>query len=66
VTSLSVLFVPILTSGYDYRYVIPAFAPLLAAGALGMWGLTVRLRPLARRARAPLAPPRETSLPDRG
>jgi hypothetical protein len=65
-TSLSLLFVPILTSGYDYRYVIPAFAPLLAAGALGMWGLMVRLRPLTRRASASLAPPRETSLPDRG
>jgi hypothetical protein len=38
-----------LTMGYDYRFVIPAFGPLFAAGALAAWGLTVRLRPHMRR-----------------
>jgi hypothetical protein len=50
-TSLALLFVPILTSGYDYRYVIPAFGPLLAAGALGAWGLCTRVRPRMRESR---------------
>jgi len=43
-TALVLLFFPIFTKGYDYRYVVPAFAPLLAAGALAAWGLAVRLR----------------------
>jgi hypothetical protein len=43
-TALALLFVPIFTTGYDYRYVIPAFGPLLAAGALSASGLTVRIR----------------------
>jgi len=47
-TSLTLLFFPIFTSGYDYRYTIPAFGPLLAAGALAAWGLVARVR--ARRA----------------
>jgi hypothetical protein len=49
VTALVLMFFPILVSGYDYRYVIPAFGPLLAAGALAAWGLAVRLRPLLAR-----------------
>jgi hypothetical protein len=51
VTALTLLFVPILTTGYDYRYTIPAFAPLFAAGALAAWGLTIRIR--AKRRVAP-------------
>jgi Dolichyl-phosphate-mannose-protein mannosyltransferase len=45
-TALVLLFFPIFTKGYDYRYVIPAFGPLLAAGALAGWGLVVRIRSL--------------------
>jgi hypothetical protein len=47
--ALVLLFVPILTKGYDYRFVIPAYAPLLAAGALAAWGLTTRVRALLAR-----------------
>ncbi len=50
-TALALLFFPILTAGYDYRYTIPAFAPLLAAGALAAWGLVVRVRAAVRAAR---------------
>ncbi len=50
-TAATLLFFPILVSSYDYRYVIPAFGPLLAAGALAGWGLVVRLRPVAVRVR---------------
>ncbi len=66
VTALVLLFFPIFTKGYDYRFVIPAFGPLLAAGALAAWGLVVRLGPRARRARSawPRAPRR--SLSERG
>jgi hypothetical protein len=38
-TALFLLVFPIVTKGYDYRFVIPAFAPLAAAAALGGWGL---------------------------
>jgi hypothetical protein len=48
-TALALLFFPIFTNGYDYRYTIPAFGPLVAAGALAAWGLTVRLRPAVTR-----------------
>ena len=48
------LFVPILTTSYDYRYTTPAFAPLFAAGALASWGLVVRVR---ARVRVRAAPP---------
>jgi hypothetical protein len=44
-SALTLLFFPIFTKGYDYRFVIPAFAPLLAAGALAAWGLVRRIRP---------------------
>ena len=50
-SALALLFVPILTTGYDYRYVIPAFAPLLAAGALAAWGLVVKVRDSPLRSR---------------
>jgi hypothetical protein len=42
-TALVLLVWPILTAGYDYRYVIPAFGPLGAAAALAGWGLAVRV-----------------------
>jgi hypothetical protein len=51
VTALALLFFPILANGYDYRYTIPAFGPLVAAGALAAWGLAVKLRPLLVRVR---------------
>jgi len=51
-TALVLLFFPILTTGYDYRYTIPAFGPLLAAGALASWGLVVRVTARVRTARA--------------
>lgn len=38
-TGLMLLFFPIVTKAYDYRFTIPAFAPLVAAGALAAWGL---------------------------
>jgi hypothetical protein len=38
-TALMLLFLPIVSKGYDYRFVVPAFAPLVAAGALAAWGL---------------------------
>jgi hypothetical protein len=47
-TALVLLFFPIFTKGYDYRFVIPAFGPLLAAGALAAWGIAVRLTPKLR------------------
>jgi hypothetical protein len=50
-TALTLLFFPIFTSGYDYRYTIPAFGPLLAAGALSAWGLVHMIR--AKRRPAP-------------
>jgi hypothetical protein len=51
-TALVLLFFPILTSGYDYRYTIPAFGPLLAAAALASWGLVVRVTARVRAAPA--------------
>ena len=53
-TALVLMFFPIFVAGYEYRYTIPAFAPLLAAGALAAWGLVVRLRPLVGRLRPKL------------
>ena len=38
-TALMLLFLPIVSKSYDYRFVVPAFAPLVAAGALVAWGL---------------------------
>jgi hypothetical protein len=45
-TALALLFFPILVKGYDYRFVIPAYAPLFAGGALSAWGLALRMRPV--------------------
>jgi 4-amino-4-deoxy-L-arabinose transferase-like glycosyltransferase len=42
--ALAMLFFPILVKGYDYRFVIPAYGPLVAAGTLAAWGLSVRIR----------------------
>jgi hypothetical protein len=50
-TALALLFFPIFVKGYDYRFVIPAFAPLLAAAALAAWGLAVRIKAKPRAAR---------------
>jgi hypothetical protein len=47
-TALTLLFFPILVKSYDYRFVIPAFAPLFAGGALGGWGLLVAIRERTR------------------
>jgi hypothetical protein len=49
--ALGLLFFPMFTNGYDYRYTIAAFGPLVAAGALAGWGLAVRLRSLVGRIR---------------
>jgi hypothetical protein len=48
-TALTLIFFPIFVKDYDYRFLIPAFAPLLAAGALAAWGLYVRLAALLER-----------------
>jgi hypothetical protein len=61
ITALVLLFFPIFTKGYDYRFVIPAFGPLFAAGALGAWGLLVRIGPHARRACAAWPPTKRLS-----
>ena len=44
ISALALLFFPIFVKGYDYRFVIPAFGPLFAAGALAAWGLVVRIK----------------------
>ncbi len=51
-SALVLLFFPILTKGYDYRFVIPAYGPLVAAGALAAWGVAVRVRTRLRARRA--------------
>jgi hypothetical protein len=52
-TGLTLLLVPILTSMYDARYVVPALAPLTAAAALAGSGLSRRAgRGLPNRERA--------------
>jgi len=43
-TSLLLLFVPIFTKSYDYRFVIPVLGPMFAVGAISAWGLWLRLR----------------------
>jgi hypothetical protein len=42
-TALALLLFPIVSKGYDYRFVVPAFAPLVAAGALAAWGLATKV-----------------------
>jgi hypothetical protein len=66
VTALVLLFFPIFTKGYDYRFVIPAFGPLFAAGALAAYGLVVRIGPYARRARSARSPTKRHMPPERG
>ena len=44
VTTLVLLFFPLFTKGYDYRFVIPAFGPLFASAALSAWGISTRVR----------------------
>jgi hypothetical protein len=61
-TALFLLLFPIITKGYDYRFVIPAFAPLTAAAALGAWGLVEAITRRQRRVRQdhPLSAPAPT------
>lgn len=44
VTALMLLFFPIVTKSYDYRFTIPAFAPLAAAASMAAWGLVGAVR----------------------
>ncbi len=55
-TALLLLFFPILTKGYDYRFVIPAQAPLAAAAALAAWGLVIRVRERGASGARPASP----------
>lgn len=55
-TALAILLFPILVKGYDYRFVIPAYAPLVAGAALSAWGLALRMRPLWTRVNLRLLP----------
>jgi hypothetical protein len=55
--SLVLLFVPILTHGYDYRYVIPALGPMVAGGGISGWGLWLRVA-ARRRSELPVVRPR--------
>jgi hypothetical protein len=50
--SLLLLFGPIFTKSYDYRFVIPTLGPMLAVGTISAWGLWLRIQ-AGRRARAP-------------
>lgn len=43
-TALMLVFFPIVGKAYDYRFMVPAYAPLVAAAALGGWGLTTKVR----------------------
>ncbi len=57
-TAFALLVYPIATHAYDARFVIPALGPLLAATALGGWGLlSLRRRPRAPRRSADPPPP---------
>ena len=47
-TAFALLWFPIFTTGYDFRYVIPALGPLFAAAVLGAWGVWFRLRTRSR------------------
>jgi 4-amino-4-deoxy-L-arabinose transferase-like glycosyltransferase len=44
VVALVLIFFPILTKAYDYRFMIPAFGPLAAVGGLSAWGSVARVR----------------------
>lgn len=42
--AFALLWFPIVTKGYDFRFVIPTLGPLFGAAALGAWGLAHRAR----------------------
>ncbi len=60
-TAWLLLFFPILLKGFDYRFVIPAFAPLAAAAALSAWGLAGWVR--GERPRSPRPPGDDRPIP---
>jgi len=63
-TALMLLFLPIVSKSYDYRFVVPAFAPLVAAGALSAWGLARAAIARTNQLQTPTAtPPPEPSIP---
>lgn len=51
-TALMLLFFPIVSKGYDYRFTIPAFAPLAAAGALAAWGIAGAIKTYSQKRHA--------------
>jgi hypothetical protein len=57
---LVLLLFPILSKGYDYRFVIPALGPLYASAALGGHGLCVQFARWRARRSAAGEPPRAT------
>jgi hypothetical protein len=59
VLALVLLFFPILVHAYDFRYTIPAFAPLFSVGAISGWGLWLRFRSPSRR--QPARPARQAA-----
>jgi hypothetical protein len=64
VSALALLVFPILTSSYDWRYVVPILGPLSLAAALGADALRRRYRRGSRRARAvPRDPDRLDAVP---
>jgi hypothetical protein len=52
-TAYVLLLFPIVSKAYDFRFVIPALGPLVAAAALGAWGISGRVA--AARGRTPRA-----------
>jgi hypothetical protein len=44
VTTIVLVWFPIVSKNYDYRFVIPTFGPLFATAALSAWGLALRIR----------------------
>jgi len=50
--AFTVMAVPVLTLGYDARYGVPAYGPLVAAAAMGGYGIVTRLMELRGRATA--------------
>ena len=42
--SLVLLFGPIVTKAYDYRFVMPTLGPMFAVGTISAHGLWLRLR----------------------
>jgi hypothetical protein len=43
-TAFALLWFPIVTKGYDFRFVIPALGPLFGAAVLGAWPIARRIR----------------------